>query len=574
MSKGYQLKITIKGSKPPIWRRVIVPDQITFRDLDDIIEEVFGWMHSHMFEFAFGRKARFAGSPLPEPEDTADEYIDEWIEEGRTFTYTYDFGDCWEHTIKVEQILNRSERYPVVTKAKGPYMIEDCGGIWGFYEYIEDADPFDIDAENQYLLQMEFPEAAPREKSCNRNLEKYREGTAPEEKDLEEMSIKEYFDHLEQEARARMSPIASLKDVFSQYSKPQLTQIAQIHGFKGYHKFKKNELAEWLKNHLLETLYMNQMLLDCEKTDLDIFDHAIEKKGITIPIVLVEHSLFLCSYTGYQPDYSFLMVPEDVEEKYKKICTREFRQELETRSLLKDYCNGALVLYGAVSREEIRDIYKHYEKQDIPEKLMEDVIRRMCRDEDLYLFQDGLLIDTRMDEHYQDVWEEQKAYPRYLPGEKEEMLACGRAYGQPLGPDTEFFTEYLEKKLKLQEPDITLMYAEISEALRMNANIDEILSIFADYGCKISSRKKAKELSDNLCRLDRVLRRWELNGHTREEIDALSGQDSAKAGNTADTQSKIVPFAQKKKIYPNDPCPCGSGKKYKYCCGKNNPDKK
>ena len=23
------------------------------------------------------------------------------------------------------------------------------------------------------------------------------------------------------------------------------------------------------------------------------------------------------------------------------------------------------------------------------------------------------------------------------------------------------------------------------------------------------------------------------------------------------------------KIYPNDPCPCGSGKKYKKCCGKN-----
>ena len=24
-----------------------------------------------------------------------------------------------------------------------------------------------------------------------------------------------------------------------------------------------------------------------------------------------------------------------------------------------------------------------------------------------------------------------------------------------------------------------------------------------------------------------------------------------------------------KKVYPNDPCPCGSGKKYKKCCGKN-----
>lgn len=30
------------------------------------------------------------------------------------------------------------------------------------------------------------------------------------------------------------------------------------------------------------------------------------------------------------------------------------------------------------------------------------------------------------------------------------------------------------------------------------------------------------------------------------------------------------PIRVEKKIYPNDPCPCGSGKKYKKCCGKNN----
>ena len=49
--KGYQLKITIKGSSPPIWRRVIVPEKISFEDLDNVIEYIFGWTHDHLLEF-------------------------------------------------------------------------------------------------------------------------------------------------------------------------------------------------------------------------------------------------------------------------------------------------------------------------------------------------------------------------------------------------------------------------------------------------------------------------------------------------------------------------------------------
>lgn len=139
MSKNYQLKITIKNSKPPLWRRVLIPDGITFRDLDDIIEEIFGWEHEHMFEFYFDREMYFTGSPIPQPNDTVDEQIDPWLSENESFTYIYDFGDNWIHTIKVEKILEREERFPKVIKSKGPYLIEDCGGIWGFYDCIEEA---------------------------------------------------------------------------------------------------------------------------------------------------------------------------------------------------------------------------------------------------------------------------------------------------------------------------------------------------------------------------------------------------------------------------------------------------
>ena len=43
--------------------------------------------------------------------------------------------------------------------------------------------------------------------------------------------------------------VQSLEDIFQQYTKENLKQIAQAYGFTGYSKFKKNELAQWLKNH-------------------------------------------------------------------------------------------------------------------------------------------------------------------------------------------------------------------------------------------------------------------------------------------------------------------------------------
>ena len=146
---GYQLKITIKDSHPPIWRRILVPDHITFFDLDDIIEAAFGWQHDHLFSFIFGDLyEEFMGTPNREESDTANACIDEWMQEGKSFRYVYDFGDDWVHMIKVEKVIAYEKRYPQVIKYKGPNMIEDCGGIWGFYECIEEAEPFDMEALN------------------------------------------------------------------------------------------------------------------------------------------------------------------------------------------------------------------------------------------------------------------------------------------------------------------------------------------------------------------------------------------------------------------------------------------
>lgn len=547
MSKGYQLKITIKGSKPPIWRRVIVPDKITFRDLDDIIEELFGWMHEHLFQFSFGQTSRFTGSPNQDPEDTADEYIDEWMEEDKTFTYVYDFGDDWIHTIKVEKILEREARYPEVLKSKGPYMIEDCGGLWGFYEHIDEAEPFDVQETNKVLAGFHYPDEF------------------DENADISMENLKKLEDSL----RSTYAQIDSLRDIFIQYPKNNLVQIAQLHNFRRYSKLNKGELAEWLKNHLLETVYMKEQILKCTEMELDLFERAITKNGIIVPVQFVENSLLLCTYAGYNDMYHFLQIPLDVQEKYKKICTPEFRQEIEQHFLLTSYCNAAIYLYGVITKKEILDIYRKYEKKEASEKILDQVILQSCQKDDGYILADGYLMDDRLydDTIYRYILEEQKEYPRYFPDSREEILAYGNPAGQYLSEDLYFFAEYLEKSQNLEPSKLTSLYLYIIDSLRMNREYKEISLLCLNSGCKLITQKKIRELMSNLDRLDLILRKWEFNGHNKMEISPEE-PTSTETGN-----AKILPFKKEAKIYPNDPCPCGSGKKYKHCCGKNNPDK-
>lgn len=52
-----------------------------------------------------------------------------------------------------------------------------------------------------------------------------------------------------------------------------------------------------------------------------------------------------------------------------------------------------------------------------------------------------------------------------------------------------------------------------------------------------------------------------------EEWNDIFDEDTRKA--LYKEQKSSTTIVKGDKVYPNDPCPCGSGKKYKKCCGRN-----
>lgn len=138
----YQLKITLKDFRPPIWRRVQVNSDITLGKLHQIIQAAMGWTNSHLHGFSIGGVEY--GQPLPELDlEIKNEQRIKLSKvvtgEKQKFFYTYDMGDSWEHEILVEKVLPHDPlvRYPVCITGKRACPPEDCGGVWGYADFLE-----------------------------------------------------------------------------------------------------------------------------------------------------------------------------------------------------------------------------------------------------------------------------------------------------------------------------------------------------------------------------------------------------------------------------------------------------
>jgi hypothetical protein len=137
----YQLKITLAGSKPPIWRRLIVKDNIRLDELHSVLQVTMGWSNYHLHQYKL--KNLYIGIPDPEWDmDITDERnvcLHDIISNPKdSFVYEYDFGDSWEHKIVLEKMLPLdSSESPLVVKGKKACPPEDCGGIWGYYDFLE-----------------------------------------------------------------------------------------------------------------------------------------------------------------------------------------------------------------------------------------------------------------------------------------------------------------------------------------------------------------------------------------------------------------------------------------------------
>lgn len=145
----FEFLIQLKNiDNPPVWRLVLVPSRFTFDKFHKVIQAAFGWEGYHLYQFS---PSGYQSSPtIHIPHEGLGDYhrgktLDARIitiaeifkEKGQLYSYIYDFGDDWDHSIKLMDIHDERHVIARLALGEGACPPEDCGGPWGYKNMLE-----------------------------------------------------------------------------------------------------------------------------------------------------------------------------------------------------------------------------------------------------------------------------------------------------------------------------------------------------------------------------------------------------------------------------------------------------
>ena len=285
------------------------------------------------------------------------------------------------------------------------------------------------------------------------------------------------------------------------------------------------------------------------------------------------------SDAGYVVSYSdhHAEVPRAVISLYKEINTPEFHKLCRQVSWMRS-CQTMLGFIYAIAPLKI--VYRMYRRR--PEyKVNYDeflkILEQVPENDNMCIVRDGKMIfkSVLQDNLYERIEEYQGDREFYMPSPEEVLDYAKHGYPSE-DPSYKKLENFLREELHLNTVQvIELMYIVFKE-FSMDGMLSDIMEEFNNKNVVFDSEKQTEEFAAIMMNVNNNTRMLDFRGYTPNEIARMSSPKASSAvmpsmvpmGSLASTPSFIPSNAATKKIYPNDPCPCGSGKKYKKCCGR------
>ena len=161
VSKAYDVKVRLNDFRPLTWRDLIIPDNITFMELDDILKTLWGFGGHHLSCFLLRKTNQTIidddlskETMMTMDYDANTTHLSEIFDNFNKVTYWYDFGDDWQFDIEIKKKIDYDKDYVTIKRYKGKYNpVEDCKGVYGFSEIIYNAENPD-EEDNSYYSEL------------------------------------------------------------------------------------------------------------------------------------------------------------------------------------------------------------------------------------------------------------------------------------------------------------------------------------------------------------------------------------------------------------------------------------
>lgn len=535
--KAYQLKIQIKNSHPPIWRRLIVPAGLSFSQLAVILNETMGWCGYHLFSFEFYHLGIHVEDNVEEYDDfgwsdyereEADEtLIDTYLDTEGWFTYIYDLGDDWQHRVTVEKILEDYDKnYAQVLKYKGNTPYEDCGGIDEYYRILE------------ILRNPDSPEYEEMKEWTEGNFcTEYDMGCVNESlKSLclgEKMSAPITKDEIE-------SNHVTLTEILGRYTKQELMEIVKLHHMTGYNGLKKDAIVKKLSKDLLDKQVMCSYFryLNNRETEL------LESENNFVQMDFMDENydtLIDGGYAAYKDDSfmeDYICIPEEVKEAYRINCDEEWKETCREETELAGYMNLAAELYGVCPIGKMLEIYEEYTGRTKEKSEALTFAKEIPENKKYFVVKEGMLVLKILtsQNYYRDFFKMQGNISYYFPTREEAELLMKKGY-LPFDEALKSLQIFFRKNGEDTDEDAEFLCKRVQFMLRVGESPESIMEMleeaFMGFEDVMEDYKKQNQFIKKLMKVTEHTRMILFRGHTLAE---------GNSSRPPERNGKIIPF--------------------------------
>jgi len=358
-----------------------------------------------------------------------------------------------------------------------------------------------------------------------------------------------------------------LEDILKSRKKHELDEIRKAYRFRGISSLNKKDLAEELANlipqHFVSTLHVldqkrYQFVKQMAKHSGHVDGSDSTYKDIT---ALIKNAL---AFPTTRDGERVLVLPEELLNVFEDVDTKQLKDRVDKNTQWIQLTEGMLFYYGYMTSNDLIESIEKFTNEEIDAFHYFQVIQ-VFRDFELRI-QSNLDGFAHLEvEDVQKLKAEQNARKElsYYSFSKKELLKVGASDevgpSQSMKPFMQLVKDYYDiEDEELQ--DIAALYESfIKEGIEMN----ELLEMFQKE-FEVPTFEFLQKLGDTFVYANNNTRLWLLKGHTPSELSGHRQPTEEKQS----TDQKVVQFKQQNKVGRNEPCPCGSGKKYKRCCGK------
>ncbi|MEA4902550.1 SEC-C metal-binding domain-containing protein [Desulfitobacterium sp.] len=391
----------------------------------------------------------------------------------------------------------------------------------------------------------------------------------------------------------------TFSEILERLTKDDLTHICRHYELRKLSTLRKKDLIAELVKILPKKVHEEMISLDEDRYTL--LKHFIKHNEPTV-IKAEEFELEEVEYwqatglifPGTWKDTKILLMPMEIFNAFKQLDQEKLQKISQRNTEWILLTQGMLFYYGALSYHQILKQIKDLLGAE-PDYF--DLFHVLLRAKDYYellqMNRYGTWAYCEVTD-IENVRKEHQARPdvEYQKFSKSKLLKAG----QPDYRDENFafrrFTEFLLNAYNMTEDKAKDITEECQTIIKQDIRVNKVIE-FLQTRLEFPSFEFVQELTEHVVDLSNHTRQWILKGHTPDELfevekeflkplPALPYQpphsltapfalppEEVKAMQQTETKSNIIDMKTRKKVGRNDPCPCGSGKKFKHCCGRN-----